>query len=311
MEYFEFCNNVKDILCGMVNDRCTVRIEEIVKNNQVSLQAVVIMEKGKNSAPSIFLESYFDEYLKGRNINDICLDILVINEKYKDTITFDINEFLSYEKVKENLFVKVINKSKNSKRLENMPWIDFLDLAVVVYVQVGEFGCGSGTINVTYSNMKSWEIDKETLFKEALKNTGIKMQPYLEKIDDLMREIFNEKIKSSSLFDECEIGEIMKMFDTEDESFIFVLTNQTKFNGAVYIIFNDILKSVSEKLNDNFYILPSSIHELIIVPEKCGMQKDELKRMVMDINRTELDPKEVLSDSVYYFDRKSHEIQIK
>lgn len=311
MEYFEFCNNVKDVLCGMVDDRCTVRIEEVVKNNQVSLQAVVIMEKGKNSAPSIFLEQYFDEYLEGRNLNDICLDIMVVNEKYKDAITFDVNEFLSYEKVKEKLYVKVINRKKNSKRLEKMPWIEFMDLAVVAYVEIDELGCGSGTINVTDDNMKMWEIDKETLFKEALKNTGRKMYPCLEKIDDMMREIFNEKIVNSCLFDESEIEQVTEILDTERDSLLYVLTNQTKLNGAVYIIFNDILKSVSEKINDNFYILPSSIHELIIVPEKCGVQKDELERMVREINRTELDPKEVLSDSVYYFDIKNNGIQIK
>lgn len=311
MEYFEFCNNVKDILCGMVNDRCTVRIEEIVKNNQVSLQAIVIMEKGKNSAPSIFLEPYFKEYLNGRDLNDICLDILVVNEKYKDAISFDINDFLSYERIKENLYVKVINRKENSKRLERMPWIEFMDLAVVAYVEIDELGCGSGTINVSDDNMNMWGIDKETLFKVALKNTGRKMYPCLEKIDDMMREIFNEKIANSCLFDESEMEQAMEMFDTGRDSLLYVLTNHTKLNGAVYIIFNDILKSVSEKLNDNFFILPSSIHELIIVPEKCGIQRKELESMVREINRTELDPKEVLSDSVYYFDRKSHEIQIK
>lgn len=311
MKYIEFCNNVKDTLCGMVDDRCSVRVEEVVKNNQVSLQAVVIMENGKNSAPSIFLEPYYDEYLKGRNLNDICLDIMVINEKYKDAITFDINDFLSYEKIKEKLYVKVINFKKNSKRLEKMPWIKFLDLALVAYVEIDGLGFGSGTVNVTDSNMKMWKINKETLFSEAMKNTGRKMYPCLEKLDEMMRDILNEKIENSPIVDGCDMEQAMEMFNTESDSALYVLTNHTKLNGAVYIVFNDILKSVSDKLNDNFYILPSSIHELIIVPEKCGVPKDELECMVREINRTEVDPKEILSDSVYYFDRKNDDIQIK
>lgn len=311
MKYIEFCNNVKDTLCGMVDDRCSVRIEEVVKNNQVSLQAVVIMENGKNSAPSIFLEPYYDEYLKGRNLNDICLDIMVINEKYKDAITFDINDFLSYEKIKGKLYVKVINFKKNSKRLEKMPWVKFLDLALVAYVEIDGLGFGSGTVNVTDTNMKMWKINKETLFREAIKNTGRKMYPCLEKLDDMMRDILNEKIENSLIVDGCDMEQAMEMFNTESDSALYVLTNHTKLNGAVYIVFNDILKSVSDKLNDNFYILPSSIHELIIVPEKCGVPKDELECMVREINRTEVDPKEILSDSVYYFDRKNDDIQIK
>ena len=311
MEYFEFCNNVKNILSKMVDDKCNVRVEEVIKNNQVSLQAVVIMENGRNSAPSIFLEKYYGEYLSGRNLNDICLDIMVINDKYKDAISFDINDFLTYEKVKDKIYVKVINKNKNRKRLEKMPWIEFLDLAAIAYVETDEFGCVAGTINVTDANMTAWNIDKETLFDAAIKNTVTYMKPCLEKIGELMKELYCEKIGNNSLYGMDELDQIMNAIDTSYDRMIYVLTNKKRINGSVYIMFNDILISVAEEINDNLYIIPSSIHELIIVPEKCAINENELKYMVKEINKTELDPKEVLSDSIYYFDRSIGNVQIK
>lgn len=305
MKYLEFCNRIKEEVENMVEPESKVRLEQVVKNNHIVRQALIIVEQERNIFPSIYLEKYYTDYMNGQNINDICQEIIACYDQYKDGIQFDVNKYLDYETVREQIFIKVVNAKKNMESLQNAPWMECYDLAITAYVLVEDSTNSRATININNDNLKMWNIDKDKLFKDAIFNTRKLMICKLEKLSYVMRELLEEKVNDihiDSNMDE-DLNKALEMFEASDEEKIYVLTNQFKNNGAVFMAFDDILKNVAKKINDNFYILPSSIHELLIVPKSNNISKSELEKMVREINQTEVDPKEVLSDTVYEYHR--------
>ena len=121
-----------------------------------------------------------------------------------------------------------------------------------------------------------------------------------------MRDLLIEKL-GSTYNDEVseQIDNAIEIMEKNSDYDIYVLTNSIRLNGAHYITDEDYLVDFANSVNSDLYILPSSIHELLIIPMSCGLKKEELIKMVRDINSTELSQGEVLSDNIYevYRDR--------
>lgn len=84
---------------------------------------------------------------------------------------------------------------------------------------------------------------------------------------------------------------------------MYVLTNASKVNGSGILARDGVLDKIGELLGKNFYVLPSSIHEVLIVPDNGDMQAKELESMVKEVNATQVAPADLLSDKVQYYDR--------
>ena len=91
---------------------------------------------------------------------------------------------------------------------------------------------------------------------------------------------------------------------------MWVLTNKERVFGASALLYDNQLEKVAEKIKEDFYILPSSIHEVIIVPKKYGAPKDYMVKMVREINGENLDMEERLADNVYFYSIDTKELQI-
>ena len=109
----------------------------------------------------------------------------------------------------------------------------------------------------------------------------------------------------AEFFQEAKEMAMQMMSDIPDT--MYVLTNDTKVNGAAAILNDDIRQEIAEKVGD-FYMLPSSIHETLIIPKDAGMEFKELEQMVQEVNQTQVAPGERLSDHVYEYDAKEHEL---
>lgn len=303
MEYLEFCNKVKRELIAIVDDSCTVRLEEVVKTNDIIRQAVVISEKGTNISPSIYLENYYADHINGRHLMDICHDIINLHKQSTGKIAFNHEEYLDYESIREKIYVKVINFNKNKRLLSKIPYRKHFDLAMIAYILLEDGVEGRATINVQNKNLELWNIDEERLFSDGVNNTLNTMKPKIQRISEVMRDLLKER------YEECEDGmdisidELLESSGISNASEMYILSSENKVNGAVYIVLNDIIMDFSNQLDTDFYVLPSSIHEAILISMDSGVSKDELLKMVKDINETEVDPLEVLSDTVYEFYR--------
>lgn len=309
MEYNEFCENVLNELKIMLGEDYTVKIEKIIKNNQVSYDAVIIMKKEKYMSPSVYLDDYYNSYKKGMNIADIALSIIVRYEKYKDEVSFDIDQIFDYESIKNKVYVRVVNAEMNKEMLKALPHMKYYDLAMIVYALIDDDNGIRVTMNVSTGNIKIWNITKEKLFKDAINNTRKKMPPSLTKMSDVMRELLAAKIRQCGYEvgedDDMDkmIAELISEIESSEKEIMYMLTNRNRMDGAVYILFNDILEDIASELQSDLYILPSSIHEVLILPKTDETDYEYLCETVNYVNNKDLDPMEVLSESVYIYER--------
>ena len=300
MNYLEFCEKVKLQLQELVEESISVRIQKVIKNNNVVRYAAIITEENSTISPSIYLENYYSDYINGQSLSYICRDIICMHEKYKGGIDFNIDNYFDYNYVKDKLYLKVINKAKNEEFLKNIPFREFYDLALVVYIALEEAKNGQATITVNNRNLEIWNVSKDQIFDAAFMNEYENTPPKLEKISTVMRELLKEKcLDMQDEETEEQIDRVIDMIEEKDDKVMYVLTNSIKLNGACYIVYEEYLKKFAKSINSDLYILPSSIHEILLIPMDCGVTKEELENMVHDINNTELSPGEVLSDNVY------------
>lgn len=291
MEYKEFVEYIKMNAGYIAGEGGNITINHVIKNNGCEMDGLVIMEKGKDIAPTIYLDSFYELYTNGENIKNIIRQIEVIYEQNRNNVTFDVNILKHFDTIKDKIVYKVVNYRSNEKLLEQVPHKRILDLAVVFYCLLdNEYG-RSATALIYNNNLKNWNVTIDDVYKAALKNTP---------------DLLHSKISSmAALFEKCGVNVDGEEVDLKDyvPSDMYVLTNESKLNGAACILYENVLYDFAQKLGANLYILPSSVHEVILLPKLSMFEKDELVNMVKEVNTEGVAADEVLSDYVYEYNR--------
>lgn len=291
MEYKEFVEYIKMNAGYIAGEGGNITINHVIKNNGCEMDGLVIMEKGKDIAPTIYLDSFCELYTSGENIKNIIRQIEVIYEQNKNNVTFDVNILKHFDTIKDKIVYKVVNYRSNEKLLEQVPHKRILDLAVVFYCLLdNEYG-RSATALIYNNNLKNWNVTIDDVYKAALKNTP---------------DLLHSKISSmAALFEKCGVNVDGEEVDLKDyvPSDMYVLTNESKLNGAACILYENVLYDFAQKLGADLYILPSSVHEVILLPKLSMFEKDELVNMVKEVNTEGVAADEVLSDHVYEYNR--------
>ena len=291
MEYKEFVEYIKMNAGYIAGEGGNITINHVIKNNGCEMDGLVIMEKGKDIAPTIYLDSLYELYTNGENIKSIIRQIELIYEQNKNNVTFDVNILKHFDTIKDKIVYKVVNYRSNEKLLEQVPHKRILDLAVVFYCLLdNEYG-RSATALIYNNNLKNWNVTIDDVYKAALKNTP---------------DLLHSKISSmAALFEKCGVNVDGEEVDLKDyvPSDMYVLTNESKLNGAACILYENVLYDFAQKLGADLYILPSSVHEVILLPKLSLFEKDELVNMVKEVNTEGVAADEVLSDHVYEYNR--------
>ena len=289
--YKEFVEYIKMNAGYIAGEGGNITINHVIKNNGCEMDGLVIMEKGKDIAPTIYLDSFYELYTNGENIKNIIRKIEVIYEQNKNNVTFDVNILKHFDTIKDKIVYKVVNYRSNEKLLEQVPHKRILDLAVVFYCLLdNEYG-RSATALIYNNNLKNWNVTIDDVYKAALKNTP---------------DLLHSKISSmAALFEKCGVNVDGEEVDLKDyvPSDMYVLTNESKLNGAACILYENVLYDFAQKLGADLYILPSSVHEVILLPKLSMFEKDELVNMVKEVNTEGVAADEVLSDHVYEYNR--------
>ena len=291
MEYKEFVEYIKMNAGYIAGEGGNITINHVIKNNGCEMDGLVIMEKGKDIAPTIYLDSFYELYTNGENIKNIIRQIEVIYEQNKNNVTFDVNILKHFDTIKDKIVYKVVNYRSNEKLLEQVPHKRILDLAVVFYCLLdNEYG-RSATALIYNNNLKNWNVTIDDVYKAALKNTP-----------DLLH---SKSSSMAALFEKCGVNVDGEEVDLKDyvPSDMYVLTNESKLNGAACILYENVLYDFAQKLGADLYILPSSVHEVILLPKLSMFEKDELVNMVKEVNPEGVAADEVLSDHVYEYNR--------
>ena len=289
MDFNNFMEMIKDNMQFIVGDAAKVEIKEISKNNGRIYHGITVIEKDTNCSPSLYLDDMFAEYCKGMSIEDIMERLRTLYFKSKCEGNIDVSFFDDYDKVCDRVMFKLIGYEKNKKMLENMPFRTITDLAVVYFCEVSDPRIGTGVIMIRNEHIAHWNIDEERLYQDALLNTP-RLNP----------------VSINSLMD--TVAEISGISDLEDEDDfgMMVLSNQNKMFGASAILYPDILQEVADRFECDLIIIPSSVHEVILMPNRHEMgdlELQNLKNIVECVNRESVGLEDILSDNVYRYDR--------
>lgn len=305
MEYEVFKQHIRDGVEAQTKKGGKVLVNHIIKNNGRELDGLVILDEGCNVAPTIYLNSYYEQYQDGRKISDIIKEIINIHKSNKDNLKFASDMFNDYNNVKDKVVYKVINYDKNSKLLLDVPHRKMLDLAIVYYCLLEQDKGISATALIHNSHLKSWNITEEELYEDAIINTPKLLKSCIRPMSAVLREMIE--------IDDDDDNDDKEERDTQligREGEMYVLTNENRVNGAACMLYEKVLDKFADLMQADLYILPSSVHEVIILPKQSTYDKKMLQDMVREVNVEGVAADEVLSDNVYEYSRKDRMIKL-
>ena len=267
---------------------------EILKNNGKVLLGITVVVKDSDMAPCIYVESYLppdpSEFLRQGVWEDVA-DRMASDFRYAlDMMEPDPEILFRTEDIPEKLVLDVINRDKNRKLLENFPYREYLDLAVLMKWEVV---CGgrTGRIPITNEILKDWGRTFDELYDIALQNTMRKNPQRLAPLNEVLEQLSQGVLQ-------------------DVESPFYYVSTERGLQGAVAILYPGLLKELYEKLQDVYYLIPSSINELLALPKNLGPDHGRLMELIGDVNSNMLDQTEILSDSLYIYVPESDQLKI-
>lgn len=300
MNYGEFQRAFADgIVDRLPEDQkdATVRIGVNHKLNQ-SYNGLTVHQEGDPVAATVNLDRLFDRYEAGEDFYSLVNEAMGMIQMEKPDI--DIAKLMDYDSVKDQLFIRVSNAEVNAESLENVPYVMLSDLAMTFHVMVDAEIDGVGSVMVTDAMMAQYGVAFNTLVQDAMESSPKVMPIKVENMGDMMREMFRSDMLAEGMSPQ-EAEAMLEMMHA-DQVPLTVVTNEMKVNGAAALFYPDTMDQLAEKLGGNFFILPSSIHESLVLPDDGSQSIGDLKAMVMEVNATQVDPSEQLSDNVYHYD---------
>lgn len=297
MDFEEFKEMITEKLRDFYGKDADVSITLILKNNGESYEGVSIVykEAGGCICPVIGLDHLYQDHCSGSKSLDKCISVIVeLREQYEadDEMKDFVSGLLCWEDVKDRIYPALISAAENKELLQGLVSGRFLDMAVIYMVrgEAGENGCGY--VKVTASLLQQYGISEKELHEQALKNLESEKYCFRSMDEVLVSLMLDTKICGRPVSgDELEAGQL------------YILTNPQRMWGAAGLLNRKFLQ---EKLGDrSCFILPSSIHETIFVPVVDHMYVEELSRMVREVNETQVEVSERLSDHCYMWDGKN------
>ena len=292
----------KELLCAMhrqMGKEVQISIEPIPKNNGVIKEGMVIRTADSPVSPALFLQDiYYQLKDSPFSYDELASRLLKIGVAEKEKLEEQVEGYMDFYRAREHIFAHVINAGWNKSRLELLPHEKVLDLAVVCSYRIDGGPTGSAMVLIDQSQTENWGITSSQLLAMAKANTARQYPVSLISINDMIRMVADEE---DIHIVPDDFGEGVPMF---------ILTNTEKYLGAYSLFYPNVQQHVSDVLNSSYYVLPSSIHETILVPDSGMYTPKELQDMVKCVNRTQVDPKETLSDCVYFYDRKKRTLSI-
>lgn len=299
LHFKEFIEKVKAeirLLCG---DGYQIIIEPVPRNNGTEQVGIDIRKEHGEEMAHLCLDSYYEQYLAGMTMEEITKDIWeVFNSFEKKELPKSLLD--DFGKAKDKIVFSLVNYEMNKKRLETMPYENYLDLAITFSVLLERTEHGERTVVITDKELSAWGTTKEELLFWAKKNTP---RLYMAEINTL-----NDLIKSSA--GDRANDEFFGEFINGKEFPLYMLSNRNGVKGATVILYDGLLKEIARSLESDLIILPSSVHEVLIMAYDNEMDLLFIKDMVEHINKSEVPVCDVLSNEIYRYSREKEEISM-
>ncbi|MBO5247017.1 MAG: hypothetical protein J6B28_07120 [Eubacterium sp.] len=301
MEFNHFTNTLCAQLLPLFSEGTQINIQSIEKNNGVHMDALIIHEPNINISPTIYLEDYYQLYSDGMSIDELCHIIYDVFLEARLNHSINPEIFTDYEQAKNNLTFQLLNYEKNKSRLSHIPHIRYLDLAIVFSCVFRMENAETASILIRTEHLELWNKSFDDVKKQAFDNTPRLLPAYIQPIMDVIQDLLNKNHSLSAEF----------MLPLEEGApSLYVLTNETQTYGASCMLYPNLLAEFADELASDLYILPSSIHEVLLLPTTARDSDDELRHVVQTVNDNQLPLTQQLSDCVYYYSRASHTLSL-
>jgi len=288
----EFAEQIIGGLTVELGEGYSFSCNEVLKNNGVRFYGVNISD-GSRVAPVIYLNQYYEHYTNGDcSVEESISHIIdVYRSNHEMPMDFDTNSFLNWEYVKENLTCKVINTSANSDLLEDIPSVPFIDLSIV-FMFAGKTADTNYSILIRNSHLAAWNVSVEDLLEASTSNLR----------DRFIIKSMAEVLAGMLGYDDAD------MIPNLDSCPMYILSNESKIFGATGIISTETLHDFAEDIGTDIAIIPSSIHELILVPLTDDINLEYFDDMINEVNTTQVQPEEVLSNHAYIYHKDENQV---
>ncbi len=294
MTYEAFLPEIRLAVQKASPDDVSVSLQSIKKNNGVSLDALVLSKDNGTPAPTIYVNPYFEDHKNGElSIDEIADRIIWQYQHASIEDPFDLSDFTDFEKIKDRIILKLVNRSLNADQLTEIPHVDYLDLAITFSILLDAKDHHTATILIKSELLSIWQKDVEDLYACAKKNTP-KLLPWkFNSMADILSGLM------------CDLPD-----DSTSDIPMYVLNNDEGMYGASVILYEGVLKEVSEQIGGDFWVIPSSIHECLCIPANGHVDAASLNEMIVSVNGSAVEAQEVLSDHCYIYNAKDGRLAI-
>lgn len=281
-----------------------VWMERILKNNGAVRTGVAIGKNGSAVSQVVYLENYYHEFCEGKGMTEIIEEICSNLSELSEEVEALLPDFTDFSALRDRVVFRLINREANREMLENMPYVEVCDLAAVIWIFVeNEAGEMLGNL-VRRELMDFWKISADDLFQAALENTPRLLPARLQTLHSVLKEMMDGKLK-----EEMAEGWEDAMFPPETKE-CYVLSNTRLAYGAAAVLYPDCLQEAAEKMASDLVVIPSSLHEVLLMAYDEETDLDALRRMVCEVNKTCVSVEERLSDQVYLYRRKVGRLEL-
>lgn len=279
MTYAYFLMRLEQLITDALDTGEKVRRVQILKNNSVKMDGFSYHLEGHREQPTVYVNHFFQKDMKDEELPAVAEKILKIQRSSILHPQKNLSQVLVYENMKKQIYYRLISKNTNEELLSQIPWIPWLDLAIVFYLRVPDHILEHATALIHTSHMEHWGITMKELYRVAAENMS-ELPVQLEPMETFLEGYGFEPLSSG----------------------MHVLSIGKKEFGAAAILNPKILRKCYRRLGEDYYVLPSSIHEVILLPKSLTVNPSGLDDLVREVNEKCVRQEEILSDHAYFYD---------
>lgn len=306
MAYETFLELLVQKLQSALGDDFQFILRPLPRNNGVTLDGLTLQGPGIQLAPTIYLNPYYQRFLKGTSINSIISEILQLYHSTPSPFPSNSESLADFELLKSKIMFRMIHRASNQVLLSDVPHIPYMDLAIIFFLALEKTNSGQITALIHNNHARMWNVSTKDLWKMAQENTPREYPAEIKSMTEILKEISLENPDHicSNIFSDIEEQDSLEIVP------LYILSNQSGLYGASCMIYQDILKDFANQLEKDLIILPSSVHEVLLTPDTVNFSYDDLSTMVQTINTQDVSLEDRLSNQVYLYTRKDNQINI-
>lgn len=270
-------------------------VQTVYRTNE-KLDGISFKRSAHSIAPTIYIQDMYRDYRICNDINDVMKRAA---ETYIEHAELNIDTKFLEQAPTDRIYMSLINAADNAELLADSPYREFQDLAITYRILVNENDTGVMSTRINNNLAAKYGLTEQNLYDIAYKNTERLFPSVVYPMNDVIRQLArNDNIPD-------EVIDVM----LPDNNNMYVVTNNRQVGGATAVLYEENLHQLAESYGSDLYVLPSSIHEMIVLPE-TDIPVDDLADMVCEVNKTVVQEKDRLSNQVYKYDSQTRKLSI-